>query len=126
MPGALSVQIRGAESLRDRMRLLRPRVRRATAAALEESGQALENGMKSLAPVDTGRLRDSIRTEIEGTTVTAGPGREVDYAIFVEFGTSRAPAQPYVRPVAQAEKLLFPVRVRQHLDAELRKAGRRP
>ncbi|WP_017602207.1 HK97-gp10 family putative phage morphogenesis protein [Nocardiopsis lucentensis] len=125
MPGALSVQVRGVDSLADRIRLLRPRMRRATIAAVTEAGQGLEDGMKALAPVDTGRLRDSIRHEVEGTTATAGPGREVDYAIFVEFGTSRMPAQPYVRPVVQAEKLLFPALVRKHLDAELKRGGRR-
>jgi HK97 gp10 family phage protein len=125
MPGALSVEVRGVDSLVDRIRMLRPRVRRATEAAVKDAGQALETGMKSLVPVDTGRLRDSIRHEVEGTTAKAGPGLEVDYAIFVEFGTSRMAAQPYIRPTVQAVTLLFPALVRQHLDAELKRGGRR-
>lgn len=124
MPGRISVQIQGAESLRDRLRQLSPRIRRATRKAVEESGAAMERGMKNLAPVDTGTLRDSIRHEVEDLTATAGPGDEVDYAIFVEFGTSRMPAQPYVRPVAEAERHLFPERVRQAVRQETRR-GRR-
>jgi HK97 gp10 family phage protein len=48
------------------------------------------------APVDTGYLRDS------GFSREADYGADVvfaaPYAYFVETGTSRAPAQPYVRP----------------------------
>lgn len=120
----LSVEIRGVDSLRDRLRMLHPRVRRATEQAVAESGRAMERGMKMLAPVDTGALRDSIRHEVEGTTVRAGPGREVDYALFVEFGTSRMAAQPYVRPVAEAERHLFPERVRLATRSALRRRGR--
>lgn len=121
----LSVEIRGIDSLRDRLRNLSPRVRRATEQAVAESGRAMERGMKRLAPVDTGTLRDSIRHRVEGTTVTAGPGREVNYAIFVEFGTSRMAAQPYVRPVAEAERHLFPERVRLAVRGAVRGRGRR-
>jgi HK97 gp10 family phage protein len=45
-------------------------------------------------PVDTGRLRDSI---------TAGPtgvSTDVEYAPFVEYGTSDTTAQPFLRPAA--------------------------
>lgn len=47
---------------------------------------------KSLAPVDTGALRDSIAQTSEGVVVGA------PYAVFVEYGTSESPAQPFVRP----------------------------
>lgn len=120
----LRVEIRGIDNLRDRLNNLRPRVRRATEQAVQESGRAMERGMKSLAPVDTGALRDSIRHTVEGTTASAGPGREVDYAAFVEFGTSRMAAQPYVRPIAEAERHLFPERVRLAVRASLRSRGR--
>jgi HK97 gp10 family phage protein len=51
--------------------------------------------------VDTGRLRSSIQTT--GVRHDAGGsyvqvGTNVDYAVFVEFGTRHAAAQPYMRP----------------------------
>lgn len=56
--------------------------------------------MKAMTPVDTGRLRGS-------ETIQSSPGRYVvgpvgvPYAAYVEFGTSRMRAQPYVRPAVQ-------------------------
>ena len=57
----------------------------------------------SLAPVKTGALRDSIAARPidspgEVVTVGIGPSREIFYAGFVEFGTARTPAQPFMRP----------------------------
>jgi HK97 gp10 family phage protein len=66
---------------------------------------------KQRVPVDTGSLQKSIRIEItrrggkEVVGVAAGgyitnpkTGRKVDYAGFVEYGTSRQWPQPYLRP----------------------------
>lgn len=58
---------------------------------------------KQNAPVDTGTLRDSI----EGTVRTDGGdiilvvGSPVEYAVYVEFGTSKMEAQPYLRPALE-------------------------
>lgn len=56
---------------------------------------------KQLAPVRTGELRGSIHPKV----VNLGRGRAevaieatAKHAIFVEFGTSRMRAQPYMRP----------------------------
>lgn len=128
MPGRVSAQIRGANKLADRLRRLRPAVRTGTTTAVAESGKAMKTGMRRLAPVRTGALRDSIDYELseDGLTATAGPGEWIDYAIFVEFGTSRMPAQPYIRPVAEAERRLFPERVSTHVRAEMdRRRGSR-
>lgn len=53
---------------------------------------------RSLVPVDTGTLRDSIQEHAEGVSVTA------PYAGFVEYGTAYVPAQPYLRPAADEAK----------------------
>ena len=49
-----------------------------------------------LVPVDTGRLRASIRVKIDddGFELSA----DTPYAAFVEYGTIRQRAQPYLRP----------------------------
>lgn len=59
---------------------------------------------KRLAPVDTGRLRSSIVDEMgaEGDDLVARIGTDVEYAAYVELGTSRAGAQPYLRPALDA------------------------
>jgi HK97 gp10 family phage protein len=66
-------------------------------------GQALGARAQRLVPKRTWKLYDTIQTTTERrgsrvtTTVGAGGG-EVDYALFVERGTSRMRAQPYLRP----------------------------
>lgn len=59
---------------------------------------AIADLAEQLAPVDTGALRESIRVE-EGSRpasyeIVAG----MPYAIFVELGTQKAPAQPFLTP----------------------------
>ena len=49
-------------------------------------------------PVDTGRLAGSITSRVEGDTVTIGTN--VEYGKYVEFGTSRMGAQPFIGPAA--------------------------
>lgn len=78
---------------------------REVAAFLERIGAKVERRAKYLCPVDTGRLRSSIT---HGLFVADGTfeeriGTDVEYAAFVELGTSRMSAQPYLRPALAAE-----------------------
>ncbi len=61
-----------------------------------ECGLAIEAQAKALAPVDTGRLRDSLATAVGSNEVIVGTN--VEYAPYVEYGTSRSVAQPFLRP----------------------------
>lgn len=60
----------------------------------------IERDAKMVVPIDTGDLRKSIETEVEGGigSVTAEIGTDLEYAESVEFGTSRQYAQPYLIP----------------------------
>lgn len=64
----------------------------------------VEARAKELCPVDTGRLRSSITSaiETEGDTIVGVVGTDVEYASFVEFGTQRMDAQPFLTPAAYA------------------------
>lgn len=77
----------------------------AVAVWLERTAIRVENGAKRLCPVDTGRLRSSITHGLfrEEGELTAHVGTDVEYAVHVELGTSRAVAQPYLRPALYAE-----------------------
>lgn len=65
----------------------------------------VEARAKRLCPVDTGRLRASITHAVERDAVglVGVVGTDVDYGVYVEIGTSRAGAQPYLRPALAAE-----------------------
>lgn len=55
--------------------------------ALEAVGMVAEGYAKRKTPVDTGRLRNSITYAVDGDSVYIGSN--VEYAPFVELGTSR-------------------------------------
>lgn len=59
-----------------------------------------ERDAKTAAPVDTGNLRSSITTDVTdtGTSVSAEVGPTANYGLFVEVGTSRMAAQPFMGP----------------------------
>ena len=71
----------------------------AIARALEAIGLQAEGYAKLLAPVDTGRLRNSISHEVSDQTVYIGTN--VEYAAYQEFGTRRMKAQPYLAPAVE-------------------------
>ncbi len=68
--------------------------------ALEICGGKAETYAKNLCPVRTGRLRNSISHKVVDEN-TAVIGTNVEYAPFVELGTRRAAARPYLRPAAE-------------------------
>lgn len=78
-------------------------IKKAIGDALAKSAFTVERYMKMNAPVDTGRLRSSIFTEltpsIYPTRATISP--HVFYAIFINEGTRFIRANPFVTKTAQ-------------------------
>lgn len=75
-------------------------VKEAISRALEICGGTAEGYAKQLCPVDTGNLRNSISHAPQGPN-TESIGTNVHYAPYVELGTSRMRAQPYLRPAVE-------------------------
>lgn len=70
----------------------------------------IERDAKKGAPVDTGNLRASIESEVhleDADTVAGFVGTNVEYAPFVELGTSRMGAQPFLRPAVEENRDLI-------------------
>lgn len=85
---------------------------------VKQNGSELDRGMKReavfkrftpMAPrlYSTGQTKRRITTEISdgGLTSTTKPGTH--YSPYVEYGTSRMTAQPFVRPAFNAQKEKF-------------------
>lgn len=66
--------------------------------ALTRIGMQAETFAKEKCPVDTGNLRNSISNKVNDKS--AFVGTNVEYAPYVELGTSRAKAQPFIKPAA--------------------------
>ena len=90
----------------------------ATDRALEIIGGKAESYAKALCPVDTGRLRNSITHQqyYENTEII---GTNVEYAPYVELGTRKMAARPYLRPAAENHGEEY----KQVIVSEYKKAG---
>lgn len=66
----------------------------------------IERDAKKSCPVDTGRLRGSITTNII-STYSGEVGTNVEYAGWVEYGTRYQSAQPYFEPAVEKNEDKF-------------------
>lgn len=80
-------------------------------AELDVVGADMVDLARSLVPVRTGFLQSSIYHRVSGFELEFGA--EAEYASYVEFGTYRMPARPYMRPALDAnqQRILDAIRV---------------
>jgi HK97 gp10 family phage protein len=98
----MSVRVRGHSDFGRIAAQLEPKA----SAVVRKTAFDIEADAKQRAPVDTGALRNSIQATMTGDlSAEVMPG--VNYAVFVEYGTSRASAQPYLTPAAEAHRQPF-------------------
>lgn len=90
-------------------------LKRALASGLETIGLLGERYAKKDCPVDTGRLRNSITHDVMGLSVYIGTN--VEYAPYVELGTSRQKAQPYLVPAAKNHSSEYRAVIRESLSS---------
>lgn len=94
----VTMRVTGDATLRRNLaRLAGGQRRQAQRDGLEAGAHIVETYAKILVPVDTGTLKGSIMVD-EVTPLEATIAPHTDYAEYVEFGTSRMAAQPYMRP----------------------------
>jgi len=107
----MQIEILGLKELEDKLSNLEGKLSSVLDEALDAIAEKIRDDAKNFAPVDTGALRKSIRTEKkklkvsvvagDGGVINPRTGREVDYAGYVEFGTSRMSPQPYMQPALE-------------------------
>lgn len=90
--------------------------------AEKEGMEIIAEEARRLVPVDTGALQSTIEVQVEGETVNlvAGDGRDVDYQYYVEFGTSKMEAQPYMRPAIDTKKNECNKAIAENLQKQIR------
>lgn len=131
----MTARVRGKKRLLDTFRSLPEEVKAETLKGVMKSAEELARVQKALVPVDSGDLRDSITVTGPGETtppysqpggervvpdygaaVTAG-NTDARYPHLVEFGTTKAPAQPYFWPAYRS--------LRKRLQARISRASRK-
>lgn len=70
------------------------KVQRSAERVVAKTAADIEADGKRFAPVDTGALVNSISSDVDGLSAEIGP--TVDYAPYVEDGTSRMAPQPFM------------------------------
>lgn len=113
--------------------------------ALEECGLAAEGYAKRLCAVDTGLLRNSITHALDGQPTAISEyqdnskkqsgsysgstpkepkgrravyiGTNVEYAPYVELGTSRTAEQPFLKPAVENNKSAYQSIMKRHLQS---------
>lgn len=91
-------------------------IHKAVAAALEEIGLAAERFAKRACPVDTGRLRNSITHALNMDEEAVYIGTNVEYADYVENGTSRRNGVYFLRGAAQNHGQFYGNIMKKHLE----------
>lgn len=79
----------------------------------------IERESKKVTPVDTGRLRSSIVTEIGGAGLKATVGPDVYYDIFVHEGTRKMRARPFMTWGVEAATIGLDEKLTRDLNAYL-------
>ena len=88
--------------------------------AIEVGANRIRDYAKNVVPVKTGRLKGSIQVRSLRKTKTGASAEiapKTEYDIFVEFGTYKMGARPYMRPAAFA---IFP-EIASMIEKEIRK-----
>ena len=73
-----------------------------------EAAELVSETAKRLAPVDSGKLRDSIRALkskfLNGGAIVISGDKDAYYAHMVEYGTIKQSAKPHLRPALEINK----------------------
>ena len=117
----LDIEITGGQRLVAHLEEAIKRIDPNMKEALREVARRVVQDAKALCPVDTGSLQRSIRAEeyplqvniyrvyviVGGKIINPKTRKKVDYAAYVEYGTSRAPAQPFLRPALEQNRQIL-------------------
>ena len=95
----VDVAVEGVEEFKAAMDKFDSAMQSHVQGQLASWAEAVKALAKQLVPVKTGHLRDSIYAKI--SEWVAEIGSEAAYALFVEFGTRRMRARPYLFPAIQ-------------------------
>ena len=81
---------------------LKAEIQKMAMERTEAKAEAVCQRAKELAPVETGRLKNSIRVYRKGNDFFVGS--DCAYALAVEFGTRRRSARPFLTAAVEMEK----------------------
>lgn len=101
----VAFKLDGAEQVKAKLLDISEKTEQKMKEAVGEAGLNIQRNAKLVCPVDTGTLRNSIMVDFQGLTATVHTN--IPYAPYVEFGTFKMRARPYLTPAAEMEQPKF-------------------
>lgn len=103
----MAVKVEGIQELAKALSDKPKKVDKGIKLIVSKYGADLEVCMSDKAPVDTGYLMGSVTLSIKKGGYTAEVEPTAQYASYVEYGTRRMKAQPFVKPSYELIKPRF-------------------
>ncbi len=119
---AKGLKVTGLIELRKKMRRLARKFPKEFKDQVRASTINVDRNAKRFTPVDTGRLRSSIRHEFSDGGLTGEVTANTNYAAFVELGTSKQDPQPFLDPAFRLEVSRFEDQLIDRIIEMLRRA----
>lgn len=120
--GDAKVELTGLKALARQLSVTEEQITAAAKKTVQESAEAVRNRAKDLVPVDSGRLQRAINVSYSSDGLSAevkNTNNQAYYGQFIEFGTSRRPARPFMTPAAEQERRKLKKRLEQNVKKEL-------
>lgn len=92
--------------------------------AITRGTRKVQRSARDFVPVDTGILKGSIRTQLYPKQQTGVVYTTTEYAPYVEFGTRKMPAQPFMVPAAQENQKVIEQDITDHVKSELKQRSK--
>lgn len=116
------VTVRGMDQLVKRLAALPEAVDRAARRAVRDETEAVADDMRAGAPRGvTGGLVEGIQAEFDEATIAGKAVSTADHSTFVEHGTSKQAAQPFIAPAEMRARRRFPRRMSDEIKTEMRR-----
>ena len=135
----MALKMLKVEALRRKFERMAPSVKRQAQANIMTAGREINMLQRALAPVDSGALKQSIRTEPYNepyigafvraggplTTVAARQGQgSYDYALAQELGTTEVDPTPFFYTAVRAKRPATKRRIRAGIKSAIKKASK--
>ena len=121
----MSGTIRGISTVVRNLERLDKQIKDGARKARLRAAMEVEREAVAEVPVDSGRLKGSIMTqEVNDELVEVGSGvkagTEVEYAHYVEYGTSKMAAHPYLQPAVEKVRQKYPKMIIEDVQTEIK------
>ena len=101
----INIKIKNWKEINQAFKKSSRKMKQELTVAIKKSALMIERESKKSTPVDTGRLRTSIISDIRPMKATIAP--HTDYAIFVHEGTRHIESRPFMREGVEKANKFF-------------------